>query len=60
MSAQDLVTKWLSEANELRASAELHRKSGMFETARGERLKADRLTDCASELQALLPAPSKT
>lgn len=60
MSAADLVTKWLTQAATLRADAETHRKNGMLEMARGERLKADHLTDCANELQATLPAETKT
>lgn len=56
MSPADLITKWQTEATELRASANTHRANGMFELARGERLKADHLTDCAAQLTAITPA----
>lgn len=56
MSAQDLVTQWQAEAATLRDLADTHRKSGMYELARGERLKADQLMDCATELQRIAPS----
>lgn len=56
MTPQELVTRWLQEAAQLRGDAEIRRKNGMHESARGMRLKADHLTGCATQLQAALAA----
>ena len=53
--AQKLINEWLDQAATLRHAADVHRNNGMFETARGERLKADQLSDCAAALQNITP-----
>lgn len=56
MTPTDLITTWTAKAAQMRQDAETLRGNGMLESARGLRLKADQLTDCAAELQRITPS----